>query len=58
MEVIDTKAKCRHLKKFNFKGGFAAMFVRVYRLVIQSFMLVFLCTGDPYYVLYTALLIS
>jgi hypothetical protein len=39
---IDTKAKCRHLKKFTCKGTWRQVFIRVYGLVIQSVMLVFL----------------
>jgi hypothetical protein len=32
MNYIDTKAKCRHLKKFTCKGTFRQMFIRVYRV--------------------------
>jgi hypothetical protein len=38
---IDTKAKCRHLKKLTCKGTLRPVFIRVYRLEIQSVMLVF-----------------
>ncbi len=37
----DTKAKCRHLTKFTCKGTLRQVFIRVYRLEIQSVMLVF-----------------
>ncbi len=46
----DTKAKWRHLKKFTCKGTLQQVFVRVYRLEIQSVMLVFstqLCSPPP-----------
>ncbi len=33
---IDTKAKCRHLKKLTCKGTLRQVFIRVYRLEIQS----------------------
>ncbi len=36
-----TRAKCRHLKKFTCKGTLRQVFIRVYRLEIQSVMLVF-----------------
>jgi hypothetical protein len=38
---IDTKAKCCHLKKLTCKGTLWPMFIRIYRLEIQSVMLVF-----------------
>ncbi len=38
---IDTKAKCRHLKKWPYKENLRHVFIRVYRLEIQSDMLVF-----------------
>jgi hypothetical protein len=38
---IDTTAKCRHLIKFTCKGTLRQEFIRVYRLEIQSVMLVF-----------------
>jgi hypothetical protein len=38
---LDTKAKCRHLKKFTCKGKLRQVFIRVYRLEIQSVMLLF-----------------
>ncbi len=41
INYIDTKAKCRHLKKFICKGTLRQVFVRIYRLEIQSVMLVF-----------------
>ncbi len=37
----DTKAKCRHLKILTCKGTLRQVFIRVYRLEIQSVMLVF-----------------
>jgi hypothetical protein len=37
----ETKAKCRHLKKFTCKGTLRQVFIRVYRLEIQSVMLVY-----------------
>ncbi len=42
INYINTKAKCRHLKKFTCKGTLLHMFIRVYRLVKQSVMLEFL----------------
>jgi hypothetical protein len=41
INYIDTKAKCRHLKKLTCKGTLRQVFIRVYRLEIQSVMLVF-----------------
>jgi hypothetical protein len=41
INYIDTKAKCRHLKKWICKGTLRQMFIRVYGLEIQSIMLVF-----------------
>jgi hypothetical protein len=41
IKFIDTRAKCRHLKKFTCKGTLRQVFVRVYRLEIQSAVLVF-----------------
>ncbi len=41
MNYKDTKAKCRHLKKLTCKGILLQVFIRVYRLEIQSVMLVF-----------------
>ncbi len=38
---IDTKAKCRHLNIFTWKGTLWQVFNRVYRLEIQPVMLVF-----------------
>jgi hypothetical protein len=38
---LDTKAKCRHLK--NCAGTLRPVFIRIYRLGIQSVMLVQLC---------------
>jgi hypothetical protein len=38
---IGTKAKCRHLKRFTGKGTLRQVFLRVYRLEMQSVMLVF-----------------
>ncbi len=40
IDYIDTKAKC-HLKKLTCKGTLRHVFIRVYRLEIQSVMLVF-----------------
>jgi hypothetical protein len=37
----DTKAKCRHLKKLTFKGTLWQVFLRVYKLDIQSVRLIF-----------------
>ncbi len=36
-----TKCKCRHLKNLTCKGTLRQVFIRVYRLEIQSVMLVF-----------------
>jgi hypothetical protein len=50
MNYIDTTAKCRHLKQLTCKGALRQMFIRVYRLKIQSIMLVFsiqLCERLP-----------
>ncbi len=41
LNYIDTKAKCRHLKKLICKGTLWQVFIRVYRLEIKSVMLVF-----------------
>ncbi len=42
INYTDTKAKCRHLKKFTCKGtARQLLFMRVFRLEIQSVMLVF-----------------
>ncbi len=41
INYIDTKAKCRHLKKLASKGTLRHVFIRVYRLEIQSVMLIF-----------------
>jgi hypothetical protein len=41
INYTDTKEKCRHLIKFTCKGTLRQMFTRVYRLEIQSVMLVF-----------------
>jgi hypothetical protein len=38
---IDTKAKCLHLNKLNCKGTLRQVFIRAYKLEIQSVMLVF-----------------
>ncbi len=51
MNHIDTKAKCLDLKLLTFKGTLRKMFIRVYRLEVQSVMLVFsnqLCELLPY----------
>jgi hypothetical protein len=42
LNYIDTKAKCRYLKKLTCKETLRQVFIRVYRLEIQSVMLVFL----------------
>jgi hypothetical protein len=47
----DTKAKCRHLKKLTCKGILRQVFIRVYRLELQLFMLLFstqLCKLLPF----------
>ncbi len=52
MNFIDTKAKCRHLKKLTCNGTLRQVFIRVYRLEIQSVMLIFsiqLCKLLPLY---------
>ncbi len=41
INYIDTRAKCRHLKKLTCKGTLRQGFIRVYRLGIQSVLLVF-----------------
>ena len=41
INYIDTKANCRHIKKITCKGTLWQAFIRVYRLEIQSVMLVF-----------------
>jgi hypothetical protein len=41
VDCVDTKAKCRHLKKLTSKGTLRQVFIRVYRLEIQSVILVF-----------------
>ncbi len=41
INYIDTKAKCRHLKKMICKETLRYVFIRVYRLEIQSVILVF-----------------
>ncbi len=41
INYIDTKAKFRHLKKLICKGTLLQVFIRDYRLEIQSVMLVF-----------------
>ncbi len=41
INFVDPKAKCRHLKKFTCKATLRQVFIRVYRLEIQSSMLVF-----------------
>ena len=46
----DTKTKCRHLKKLTCKGTLWQVFIRVYRLGIQSVMLVHIF--DPGFVNY------
>jgi hypothetical protein len=39
--LIEVNAKCRHLKNMTCKGTSQQVFIRVYRLEIQSIMLVF-----------------
>ncbi len=41
INYIDIKAKCRHLKKLTCKETLRQVFITVYRLEIQSVMLVF-----------------
>ncbi len=41
MDYIDTKSKCRHMKILTCKKTLRQVFIRVYRLEIQSVMLVF-----------------
>jgi hypothetical protein len=51
IKYIGTKAKCRHLKKLTYKGTLRQVFIRIYRLEIQSVMLVFstqLCEPLPH----------
>jgi hypothetical protein len=42
VKYIDTKAKCRYLKKLTCKGTLRQVFIGFYRLERQSVMLVFL----------------
>ncbi len=42
IKLIEGNAKCRHLKKLTCEGTLRQVFIRVYRLEIQSVMLVFL----------------
>jgi hypothetical protein len=44
INYIDTKAKCRHLKKLTCKGTLRQVFIIVYRLELLSVIVVFL---DP-----------
>jgi hypothetical protein len=41
LNYVDTKAKCRHLKNLTCKWTLRQVFIRVYRLEIQSVILVF-----------------
>jgi hypothetical protein len=41
INYTDTKAKCRHLKTLTYKGTLRQLFIRLYRLEIQSVILVF-----------------
>jgi hypothetical protein len=41
INYVDTKAECRHLKQLTCNGTLPQVFAGVYRLEIQSFMLVF-----------------
>jgi hypothetical protein len=48
--VVGTKAKCRHLRKLTSKGTLRLVFIRVYRLEMQTVMLIFsfqLCEQLP-----------
>ncbi len=38
IKYIDTKAKCRHLRKLTYKGTFQQVFLRVYRLEMLVFV--------------------
>ncbi len=52
INYIDTKAKCRHLKNLTGKGTLRQVSIRVYRLEMQSVLLVFsiqLCELLPLY---------
>jgi hypothetical protein len=52
IDYIETKVKCRHLKTLSCKGTLRQVFIRVYRLEIQSVMFVFstqLCELLPLY---------
>ncbi len=40
INYIDTEAKCRHLKKLTCKGNLRQLFIKMYRLEIQSVILV------------------
>jgi len=40
INYIDIKAKCRHLKKVTCKGTLRQVFIKIYRLGIQSVMLI------------------
>jgi hypothetical protein len=51
----DTKAKCRHLKKWTYTGTSRKVFIQVSRLEIQSVNLVFL---TQFYILYTSTVCS
>jgi hypothetical protein len=42
---VDTKTKCRHLKKFTFKGTLQQVFIRVYRQEIQYVVRVYTYKG-------------
>ena len=41
INFTDTEAKCRFLKRLTYKGTLQQVYIRVYRLEIQSVMLVF-----------------
>jgi hypothetical protein len=41
INYVDTKAKCRHRKQFTCNWTLLQVFIRVYRLKIQSVVLVF-----------------
>jgi hypothetical protein len=41
INYIDTKAKCRQLKKLTCKGTLRQVFISIYRLEIHSVILVF-----------------
>ncbi len=56
INYIETKAKCRHLKEWTCKGILQQVFIRVFRLEIQSVVLV--CSTQLYELLPTSNLLS